>query len=549
MTTRDELVIKFTADVSGFNKRLAETQAMVKKLSEEVDKKTNSIEGSFKKVGGALSIAFGARELTQFTGRVINLADNVDKLSVRTGVSSSSLLKLNSSAIDAGISLDILANGINKLQLNLGKNNKSTRNALEFLGIDAESLKTQKPEQQFLTIVQGLEKVQDRATRAAVGTDIFGKSYKELELIVAEGSASIEENLKKNVPTDEQIKQLANFKDEWEKFTLGLQTNTIPVLTTILKILQGIGNTEDIKDKLLNSDFDNPADRDREIKKLQAFIAKNPNNGEARQELSNLMMYRAGEQLDKLPKSAQQPQKEYKSTTEVEKTTKAIEGQNKALDNRAEAIKRNAMPDYDFKKSLAEIDELYSKGKLTFEEMQSAQLSLQNTIADDLTDAINRPIRSFDDLREIALDVLQKIALQAIITGFQLDKISSGSKGAGGSLVSTIGKGLGSFFGGFFAEGGEPPLNKVSVVGEKGAELFVPKVAGTIVPNGANQIGGDSKGSVIFNQNLNFAVGVEGTVKAEIMKAIPSILRASQEGIVEANKRGGVMSLTLNNRS
>jgi len=28
-------------------------------------------------------------------------------------------------------------------------------------------------------------------------------------------------------------------------------------------------------------------------------------------------------------------------------------------------------------------------------------------------------------------------------------------------------------------------MNKVSVVGEKGPELFVPKTAGTIVPNGA----------------------------------------------------------------
>jgi len=43
---------------------------------------------------------------------------------------------------------------------------------------------------------------------------------------------------------------------------------------------------------------------------------------------------------------------------------------------------------------------------------------------------------------------------------------------------------LGSLFGGFFAEGGNPPINKPSVVGENGPELFVPKTAGTIIPNG-----------------------------------------------------------------
>ena len=48
---------------------------------------------------------------------------------------------------------------------------------------------------------------------------------------------------------------------------------------------------------------------------------------------------------------------------------------------------------------------------------------------------------------------------------------------------------LGSIFG--FADGGNPPVNKPSIVGENGPELFVPKSAGTIVPNdklgGANQ--------------------------------------------------------------
>ena len=34
-----------------------------------------------------------------------------------------------------------------------------------------------------------------------------------------------------------------------------------------------------------------------------------------------------------------------------------------------------------------------------------------------------------------------------------------------------------------FANGGQPPVNKISVVGERGRELFVPKTAGTIIPN------------------------------------------------------------------
>ena len=50
-----------------------------------------------------------------------------------------------------------------------------------------------------------------------------------------------------------------------------------------------------------------------------------------------------------------------------------------------------------------------------------------------------------------------------------------------------------------FEKGGRPPKNKPSIVGEKGAELFVPDTAGTIVPN--NQLVGGKPVTVNFNIN------------------------------------------------
>lgn len=85
----------------------------------------------------------------------------------------------------------------------------------------------------------------------------------------------------------------------------------------------------------------------------------------------------------------------------------------------------------------------------------------------------------------------------------------------GGSSVSGLGSSLGGLFssgggfgtgnafgnldlGGFFANGGDPPVGKVSIVGERGPELFVPKQSGTIIPNEA--LGG-GKSNVI---NINY---------------------------------------------
>jgi phage-related minor tail protein len=99
----------------------------------------------------------------------------------------------------------------------------------------------------------------------------------------------------------------------------------------------------------------------------------------------------------------------------------------------------------------------------------------------------------------------------------QLPKIISliGESGGGSAStaggLSVIGNGISSLFsgagssgfGGLFANGGQPPLGKASLVGEKGPELFVPKQVGTIIPSAQTQrilTGGNvSSGSGVVN--------------------------------------------------
>lgn len=63
--------------------------------------------------------------------------------------------------------------------------------------------------------------------------------------------------------------------------------------------------------------------------------------------------------------------------------------------------------------------------------------------------------------------------------------------------------GIGSIFGGFFADGGRTSANTPIIVGERGPELFVPDSAGTVIPN--EQVGMTGGGSqqidVTFNIN------------------------------------------------
>ena len=91
----------------------------------------------------------------------------------------------------------------------------------------------------------------------------------------------------------------------------------------------------------------------------------------------------------------------------------------------------------------------------------------------------------------------------------------SSSGGTFGSLADLF---TGSFGGGFFAEGGSPPLGKISMVGEEGPELFVPKSAGTIIPNHALQGPMQNGSSGSSDQPTNYTIVNQTTGRIDEVK-------------------------------
>lgn len=83
------------------------------------------------------------------------------------------------------------------------------------------------------------------------------------------------------------------------------------------------------------------------------------------------------------------------------------------------------------------------------------------------------------------------------------------------SVTEPIGNWLGglfsSKFGGFFADGGSPPVGVPSIVGERGPELFIPNTSGTIVPNEA--MGGMGGINQTFNFPLAFPPQLESFIR------------------------------------
>ena len=161
--------------------------------------------------------------------------------------------------------------------------------------------------------------------------------------------------------------------------------------------------------------------------------------------------------------------------------------------------------------------------------MESAAVRGIKSLEDALVDVTMGTSSAKDAFKSMARSIISdliRIQIQKNITG----QIAAGMGGAtGGNIFSSIG----SFIGGFFANGGRPPRNKVSVVGERGAELFVPDSAGTIVPN--DKIGG----GVTVHQTINLSAGVSQTVRAEVSQMLPQIQEAAKSAVIDARRRGG----------
>jgi hypothetical protein len=89
-----------------------------------------------------------------------------------------------------------------------------------------------------------------------------------------------------------------------------------------------------------------------------------------------------------------------------------------------------------------------------------------------------------------------------------------------------------------FASGGYAHGGRMALVGERGPELFMPRVGGTVIPN--DQLGGGG-----VNVTLNFSTGVQSTVRAEVMGLMPVISENVKQAVAEARMRGGSFSAAM----
>tara|TARA_R100001591_G_scaffold46837_1_gene57583 strand:- start:230 stop:2248 length:2019 start_codon:yes stop_codon:yes gene_type:complete len=316
---------------------------------------------------------------------------------------------------------------------------------------------------------------------------------------------------------------------------------------------------------------------DRELKKLleqeslllsrqrvlEAIAKDNEETAKKEEELYGAQKIKKVTEKTAVEKKALEVIKQINVQRELEKKNLFATRKEKELNNQLEKIFaqiRKEVPDEKLqqeaiRKARAEHTETL---KNQIDEMD--KLRKVSTAIQEVTGVLNR---QFDQLSESlakafvtgkteALNfkaVLQSLAVDLVKTILNLvifNQLKEGINVIGGKIGKTI---LGSISGpqmqtidsslGSNATGGSVQNNMPRLVGERGPELFVPNQAGRVIPSSLtpNAMGGG--GSIVVNQSLNFATGIQNTVRAEIISMMPQIQNQTVSAVAEARMRGG----------
>tara|TARA_R100000655_G_scaffold69371_1_gene107618 strand:- start:551 stop:2503 length:1953 start_codon:yes stop_codon:yes gene_type:complete len=206
------------------------------------------------------------------------------------------------------------------------------------------------------------------------------------------------------------------------------------------------------------------------------------------------------------------------------------------------------------------------RNAMELERSLQRQVEFTKAIGDSFKESFKNAITGASTFREAMVNVLNTIKNKLIDS--QIDRLFDSARSRGGSRGGGIGGLLGGLFGGrkssgggsnfgsfnlginkpsnflvsglggLFANGGRPPVGKASLVGERGAELFVPRSSGTIIPN--NQLGGSTTN--IVNVSVD-ASGSSVSGNSQDAQALGAVIGAAvQAQLVKEKRPGGLLT-------
>ena len=159
--------------------------------------------------------------------------------------------------------------------------------------------------------------------------------------------------------------------------------------------------------------------------------------------------------------------------------------------------------------------------------LNDAFAKIGDTLATGVSDALVGVVNGTRSLADAARSLLSDIANQFLRLGINTLLFSAfgGETGLFKNLPT-------------FAAGGRPPVGRPSIVGERGPELFVPKTAGTIIPN--DKMGGMTN-NIVVNVDVEGGSSVEADENNSKQFGL-ALAAAIQAEIINQKRAGGLLA-------
>lgn len=181
-------------------------------------------------------------------------------------------------------------------------------------------------------------------------------------------------------------------------------------------------------------------------------------------------------------------------------------------------------------------EDAYNYGKIG----EQSFAALTNNMSTAIDNFVETGKLAFGDFAKSVIKDMIRIQLQASASRLLSQGIGLAMAAfSGGSSAGAAGGGMDSLTSSYgeahaFADGGTPPLNQPSLVGERGAELFVPRSSGTIIPNNrlASALGGGG-------QTINYNGTYVNQMSAIDTQSAQQFLAKNKMSVWSANQSAG----------
>ena len=592
------IVIDIDARLAKLEASLAKGQNDFKKFERNTMSTASKIESHVKKAGaafallGASIVAAGIGKLAGMTGKALDYAASLGEISQQVGVTVEQLQVYRYAATQVNVSQEEMEKGLARLTVTLGKaqvGSKAETDALKALSdvIGRDILTSARNAGDALPMIaDGLSRIESPAKRAAVEVALFGRAGQKLDPLLAQGSKAIAEYGEQARRTGQIISNELSDKadrasDRIAAFNKQMEVNIASVVAenadAILSLVNALAQLVVGAGKagLAWQDFvkrQQIAQIDRRLSFMGTGVGNNPFlSNEERLALLQSKSDLAGQRLDISTKA------EGKETPEERRkrvmadiwrgwgskggpaeignflNTSGGGGSSKPKEDPiAEMMKsvdidiRNTRIEFEddiherIKAQLATAEDGWQKvleiRRDEEEDLARFQERQVSSLANQFEDAFHGGTKSiWDNFKNIGIRVISEV-----LAKFTLSNINGGG---GFNLGSAFSSAIGSIFGGGFASGGRPPMGRISMVGERGPELFVPDQAGTIIPNhmlGANDNVRGGGNATVLNMTINAPGATAETVlriRQEIASAAPMIVQAATQSTMRTMTR------------